>query len=178
MITVPQHLPFALSGGLSGILLSHGTFTIHSGLAVLAVMCLVSGYNTFNCAIDHNIDAINKPHRPIPSGILTPRAAIIYAGLLYSIGLILARVITPAFLCIYVGTVGLSIVYSLPPLQLKKRLLVNNVAATVLYGVLFPLLGWAVQPYNPVPLSYLLFFGLLGYGLSIAKDFEDVAGDA
>jgi geranylgeranylglycerol-phosphate geranylgeranyltransferase len=50
-------------------------------VALLAAL-VTGGGNILNDFFDLNVDRINKPRRPLPSGIITPRAALAWYGIL------------------------------------------------------------------------------------------------
>ncbi|WNI21247.1 SCO3242 family prenyltransferase [Streptomyces sp. ITFR-16] len=58
--------------------------------AVGASLCLYEAGMALNDWADRDEDAIDRPHRPIPSGRITPRAALTAAGALTGAGLALA----------------------------------------------------------------------------------------
>jgi geranylgeranylglycerol-phosphate geranylgeranyltransferase len=176
-VTVPEHMSLAIAGAFIGIAISGGVIDINAFLAFASLMLLVGGFNTFNGVTDFKIDLINKPYRPIPSGKITRRNASLFSLLLYFVGLVIAFNLTPQYFVIYSIATILSILYSLPPIRLRKRFLINSFSVTILYGLLCPLAGWSLMPVNPVPIFMLIFLLLFGFGLSITRDFEDYMGD-
>ncbi len=71
----------------------------------------------------------------------------------------------------------LAVLYSLPKINLKKRLVFGTLTANSLYTIIFPLIGWAAtgKPIFPTGLVIYLFF--FGIGIATLKDFEDIIGD-
>lgn len=61
-----------------------------TALAVGASLCLYEAGMALNDWADRDEDAVDRPHRPIPSGRITPRAALTSAGALTAAGLVLA----------------------------------------------------------------------------------------
>ncbi|WP_406457045.1 UbiA family prenyltransferase [Streptomyces sp. NBC_00876] len=61
-----------------------------TALAVGASLCLYEAGMALNDWADREEDAVDRPHRPIPSGRITPRAALTAAGGLTAAGLALA----------------------------------------------------------------------------------------
>ncbi|WP_327707816.1 UbiA family prenyltransferase [Streptomyces sp. NBC_00464] len=69
-----------------------------TALAACASLCLYEAGMALNDWADRDEDAVDRPHRPIPSGRITPRAALAAAGALTAAGLALAaRAGRPAF---------------------------------------------------------------------------------
>jgi geranylgeranylglycerol-phosphate geranylgeranyltransferase len=164
-------------GAFVGITSSGGIFNYSILLAFLSLAFLVAAFNTLNCVIDVNVDKINKPHRPIPSGKISGKNALIYSLILYAISLAIAYQLTIEFFLIILASTILTIFYSMPKVRFKKRFLVNNLTGGIFYGLLCPLAGWALTPVNPIPIYLIIFVFLLSLSLSLTKDFEDVIGD-
>ncbi|THA79442.1 prenyltransferase [Streptomyces sp. A0642] len=61
-----------------------------TALAVGSSLCLYEAGMALNDWADRDEDAVDRPHRPIPSGRITPRAALTAAGALTGAGLALA----------------------------------------------------------------------------------------
>ncbi|WP_405762691.1 UbiA family prenyltransferase [Streptomyces sp. NBC_01420] len=61
-----------------------------TALAMGASLCLYEAGMALNDWADRDEDAVDRPHRPIPSGRITPRAALTAAGALTAVGLALA----------------------------------------------------------------------------------------
>ncbi|MFJ8752782.1 SCO3242 family prenyltransferase [Streptomyces sp. NPDC102441] len=61
-----------------------------TALAVGASLCLYEAGMALNDWADREEDAVDRPHRPIPSGRVTPGAALVAAGALTAAGLALA----------------------------------------------------------------------------------------
>ncbi|OKJ04332.1 prenyltransferase [Streptomyces sp. CB01249] len=61
-----------------------------TALAMGASLCLYEAGMALNDWADRDEDAVDRPHRPIPSGRITPRAALTAAGALTGAGLALA----------------------------------------------------------------------------------------
>ncbi|WSM04332.1 UbiA family prenyltransferase [Streptomyces sp. NBC_01716] len=83
LFTVPGD---ALAGAASaGVRPNRGT-----ALAVGASLCMYEAGMALNDWADRDEDAVERPHRPIPSGRITPNAALAAAGGLTATGLLLA----------------------------------------------------------------------------------------
>ncbi|MEU6343102.1 SCO3242 family prenyltransferase [Streptomyces sp. NPDC046977] len=84
LFTVPGD---ALAGAAAAGTRPHrGTF-----LAIGTSLCLYHAGMALNDYADRDEDAVDRPHRPIPSGRITPAAALTAAGVLTVAGLALAR---------------------------------------------------------------------------------------
>ena len=178
-LTVPEFIPMGLTALIAGLVFSSHSFlpSINLLLALLSVVFVIAGYNSFNAIADKEIDGINKPFRPIPRKVISLKQALYASILFFSASLFLAFLINLVFFTVIVFTTLIAVLYSFPAVNLKRRFVLGTLSANLLYTVLFPLAGWALTPSNPVPwelVSFLFFFGL---GSAVLKDFEDVPGD-
>lgn len=66
------------------------------GLLVPAGVCLYAGGVVFNDVFDRHLDAIERPERPIPSGLATAKAAAVLGAILLLAGIFLAFLASPS----------------------------------------------------------------------------------
>jgi len=139
--------------------------------------------NALNQIYDLEIDRINKPKRPLPSGRLTLREAWIFTGVTYALALWLAWLVAPlgrreCFRIVVVATV-MTFVYSAPPFRTKRLGIWANVTIAIPRGVLLKVAGWsAVKTIVGLEPWYIgSIFGLFLLGASTTKDFADIEGD-
>lgn len=167
------------------------SITILHGLSVWAFMC---SWNALNDILDVEIDKLNQPNRPLPSGDISLNNAKILTAILMCFSL---------FCLVYAGYISSSIeegfenwapsiliwllaIFLLTnyesssnySLKLKDRGLPGNFAISLSVGmvILFGAAG-VFEPTEPRVLS--LFFIGLSYNLAreIVKDIEDMGGD-
>ena len=147
---------------------------------------LLAGYTqTINDYYDREIDAINEPYRPIPSGAIPlgqVKAQIwilLLAGLGVAYGLDLwAGHTTPVLLLLALGGSFVSYIYSAPPLKLKQNGWLGNYALGASYialpwwagQALFGQLTWTTA-------ILTLAYSLAGLGIAVVNDFKSVEGD-
>nr|WP_319374315.1 UbiA family prenyltransferase [uncultured Methanobacterium sp.] len=150
-----------------------GKFTLEALMAAVVVFVVTGAGNSINDYFDHKIDAINKPERPIPSGRISLKTALIYSISLFALGIILAFLIN-----ILLGIIALlsSILMIFYARDLKTKCLIGNMSISFLTGLCFVFGGIAV---NEILVSiYLGFFAfLMTMAREIVKDMEDVEGD-
>jgi 4-hydroxybenzoate polyprenyltransferase len=152
------------------------------GLLMAAVLNAAS--NALNQIYDLEIDRINKPRRPLPSGRLTMRAAHIFTAITYAIALMLAWMVAPGgrHECFWIVAVATAItfVYSAPPLRTKRLGIWANVTIAIPRGVLLKVAGWSAVKtvFGAEPWFIGAIFGLFLLGASTTKDFADMEGDA
>ncbi len=154
------------------------------GLAVAAALLANAASNAWNQAYDADIDRVNTPTRPIPSGQATVRGALLLghgcAVAALAVGALHAAVSgQPWFLgCVAAGVLA-TWIYSAPPLRTKQRTFGANVTIALPRGLLVPVAGWAVTaaPSTFEPFALGLVPGLFVLGAASTKDFADVEGD-
>ena len=159
-------------------------------LAALACMVmsgpLLAGYTqTLNDYYDREIDAINEPYRPIPSGAIPLQQVkaqiwvLLISGLAVAWGLDLwAGHSTPVLLLLALGGSFVSYIYSAPPLKLKQNGWLGNYALGASYialpwwagQALFGQLTWTTA-------LLTLAYSLAGLGIAVVNDFKSVEGD-
>ena len=85
----------ALMGVVAVLLVAliSGNFTISVIVACIIVFIFTGAGNAINDYFDHKIDAINKAERPIPSGRIALKTALIYSVSLFAISSIMAFII-------------------------------------------------------------------------------------
>jgi 4-hydroxybenzoate polyprenyltransferase len=140
--------------------------------------------NGLNQIYDLDIDRINKPKRPLPSGRLTMTGAWALTICSYVIALVLAWMVAPGgrhecFWIVVIATV-ITVVYSVPPFRTKRLGVWANLTIAIPRGVLLKVAGWsAVKTVLAVEPWYIGgIFGLFLLGASTTKDFADMEGDA
>jgi chlorophyll synthase len=147
---------------------------------------LMAGYTqTLNDFYDREIDAINEPYRPIPSGaisvpqVITQIVVLLLAGLGLSYGLDLwAGHEFPSMLCLTLLGAFLAYIYSAPPLKLKQNGWLGNYALGSSYIALPWWAGHALfGELNGTIVILTLFYSLAGLGIAVVNDFKSVEGD-
>jgi chlorophyll synthase len=171
---------------------SSGQFTwsledvLKSATCMLLAGPMLTGYTQIlNDYYDRDIDAINEPYRPIPSGAISlPQVIVqIWALLIGGIGIayLLDRWAGHDFPTITVLAIGgsfLSYIYSAPPLKLKQNGWLGCYALGASYIAIPWWTGHALfGDLNPTILILTLFYSLSGLGIAIVNDFKSVEGD-
>ena len=152
------------------------------GLTMAAVLNAAS--NALNQIYDLDIDRINKPRRPLPSGRLSLRDAWTFTLVTYAIALVLAWFVAPGgrHECFWIVVVAaiITVLYSAPPCRTKRLGIWANVTIAIPRGVLLKVAGWSsVKTVVGVEPWFIgAIFGLFLLGASTTKDFADMEGDA
>ncbi len=150
-----------------------GQFTFEVLMAAVVVFIVTGAGNSINDYFDHKIDAINKPERPIPSGRISLKTALIYSLSLFLVGIILAFSINFLLGMIAVLSSILMVFYAR---DLKTKCLIGNLSISFLTGLCFVFGGIAVgQIMVSIYLGFYAF--LMTMAREIVKDMEDMEGD-
>ena len=157
-----------------------------SAACMLLAGPLMAGYTqTLNDFYDREIDAINEPYRPIPSGAISiPQVVsqivfLLLAGVGLSYFLDFAAdhkfpIIT--ILCLFGAF--LAYIYSAPPLKLKQNGWLGNYALGSSYIALPWWTGHALfGELNLTIVILTLFYSFAGLGIAVVNDFKSVEGD-
>jgi len=130
---------------------------------------------------DRHVDAINEPHRPIPSGRIPGRWGLYIAIIWTVLSLMVAYTLGPwAFGAAAAGLL-LAWAYSAPPVRLKRNGWWGNAACGFSYEGLAWVTGAAVMAGGLMPDSRSLLLALLyslgAHGIMTLNDFKAVEGD-
>ncbi|MBM3326193.1 MAG: geranylgeranylglycerol-phosphate geranylgeranyltransferase [Calditrichaeota bacterium] len=142
-------------------------------IAALSAGLVAAGGNAVNDSFDVVIDRINRPYRPIPSGKITPAAA-----LLWGLWLMMCGAAAGFYLTLQLGLIALlvSIILVLYSLYLKSRPFWGNLSVA-LCGALAFIYGASAVGKMSAGLFPAIFALLVHLAREIVKDAEDEPGD-
>lgn len=173
-----------LSGGVAAIGAHPPTpFTWSVGLnlvlGTLMAATLNAASNALNQIYDLEVDRVNKPHRPLPSGRLSMSAAWTLTWIFAVLALVLAWLVDVQCFILASAAAVFTSIYSVPPLRTKARGAWANITIAIPRGVLLKVAGWSCVKtvVAPEPWFIGLIFGLFLLGASSTKDFADLEGD-
>ena len=130
---------------------------------------------------DREVDAINEPHRPIPSGRIPGRWGLYIALIWTALSLLLAAALGPWVLWAAVAGLALAWAYSAPPMRLKRNGWWGNSAVAISYEGLAWVTGAAVMSAHAMPDLRTFLLALLysagAHGIMTLNDFKSVEGD-
>jgi chlorophyll/bacteriochlorophyll a synthase len=149
------------------------------GLAIAGpLVCGTS--QAWNDWFDRHVDAVNEPHRPIPSGRI-PGSWGLYIGLAGMVfSLAVGAWLGPVTLAAVAVGLMLAWVYSAPPLRLKQSGWVGPAAVAACYEGLPWFTGAAVMLGHlpgPAILLILALYSVGAHGIMTLNDFKAVEGD-
>lgn len=171
----------AVAGTLIAYLALPETVQVHimyePFIVFLVVFFITGAGNAINDYFDIEIDRVNRPRRPIPSGRMSQTAAFIIALILFCTGIILSYWLGPA--CLFIAIFN-SILLFLYAYILKQTVLIGNIAVGYLSGSTF-LFGGALEIFEGTGImSVMILFllaGLATLAREIVKDIQDMEGD-
>lgn len=130
---------------------------------------------------DRHVDAINEPHRPIPSGRMPGRWGLRIAILWTLVSLAIAALLGTWVLGATALGLAMAWAYSAPPLRLKRNGWWGNSAVAISYEGLAWITGAAVMIGGMMPnWRILLLAGLYSvgaHGIMTLNDFKAIEGD-
>jgi homogentisate phytyltransferase/homogentisate geranylgeranyltransferase len=151
---------------------------------ILGICCnvFIVGINQI---ADVEIDRINKPNLPIPSGVLNLKQAKIIVLSSLVISLLLAFFISFYLFIIILLATGIGWAYSMPPIYLKRYHIGAALSISFVRGILLNAAGFLVFNYlvndvieMPLNVKILtLFIVVFSIGISWFKDLTDIEGD-
>ncbi|MBI1386067.1 MAG: chlorophyll synthase ChlG [Rhizobiales bacterium] len=169
---------------MCGVVSSGASFAEAWPLALLGILLagplLCATSQAANDWYDRHVDAINEPHRPIPSGRMPGRwglwIALIWSGLSLALGAALG-------IWVFVATaIGLALAwaYSAPPFRLKRNGWWGNAAVGACYEGL-PWFTGAAAVSASIPderiVAVAILYSIGAHGIMTLNDFKSIDGD-
>lgn len=166
-----------ISAWLGGMFASQGSVAnvidIRLLLVAISALVLLSAGNAINDYCDYDIDRINRPKRPLPSGRIRRRDALIFAIVLVAIGIWLGSLINR-------NATGIAILVCVALVSyafwLKRTPFIGNLVVSGLTGLTFIAGGVAIDSVKGtlIPATFAFLFTT---AREIVKDLEDTEGD-
>lgn len=157
-----------------------------AALCMLLAGPLLTGYTqVINDWYDREIDAINEPYRPIPSGLITENEVKVQVAVLLSLGFAVSALLDnlahhdwPVNVVLTLFGILVAFIYSAPPLKLKQNGWIGSYALGASYialpwwagQALFGQLDWKTM-------LLTMLYSIAGLGIAIVNDFKSVDGD-
>ncbi|MEM4699532.1 MAG: geranylgeranylglycerol-phosphate geranylgeranyltransferase [Candidatus Nezhaarchaeales archaeon] len=146
-----------------------------------AALCFVTGSALSGAAMaindyyDREVDLINEPTRPIPSGAVKPREALGLALLLILLGLAASSLTSLHCLALSLAAVLVAVGYAT---RGKSTGLPGNAMVSFCTALPFIYGGAAVDPLDPSPYLFASMAFLTNMGREVVKGIVDVVGDS
>jgi 4-hydroxybenzoate polyprenyltransferase len=167
---------FLLIGGF--LARQRGGFSQEIILGLIIYTALMGGVYILNQIMDIETDRINKKLFLLSAGYVPVWAAYLEMVLLWAAALILSLRFGPVFFVFIALSLVMGIVYSLRPIKLKGRPILDTLANGVGYGVINFAVGWLLCR----DFTWIMFLRFLPYFLGISAVFinttiVDLEGD-
>lgn len=177
----PPMWAFACGVVSSGVPILDNWMTALLGVLLAGpLVCAMS--QAINDWYDRHVDAINEPHRPIPSGRVPGLWGLYIAGIWSLLSLAVAAVLGAWVLVATVVGLVLAWAYSAPPLRLKRNGWWGNAACGFSYEGLAWVTGAAAMLGGKLPSSAILVLAVLysigAHGIMTLNDFKAIKGDS
>jgi geranylgeranylglycerol-phosphate geranylgeranyltransferase len=174
-ITRPVNAIAAGIAAMVAFLIATGTVIPAAFLLFVVATLITAAGNCINDYFDIEIDRVNRPERPIPSGLVGLPAARAFAVFLFLAGILVCFFTNALCITIAVFNSLLLIAYAA---FLKRTPLFGNITVSYLAASMF-LFGGALGGFpglsHGIPFAVMTFFAMLAREL--VKDGEDVEGD-
>jgi len=177
-LTRPPNAVLMFIAVLSGILLSDNkVFQPDKLLLSFATAYGLCGSSMgFNDYFDREVDKINAPWRPIPSGTISEFDAILASSILAVIGMISAA--ATSIPCLLVAAAAFTAAFAYNA-RLKKTGLLGNMVVSVVVAAPFIYGAVLSDGYiSPRLITFILPVYLSNLGREVIKGISDVEGDA
>jgi geranylgeranylglycerol-phosphate geranylgeranyltransferase len=136
---------------------------------------LTAASMAINDYYDREIDAVNEPNRPIPSGLIKPKEALAFAFILTAIGFVTAYLTN--ILCFLIAVIAWAVFVTYTTIGKRSGLPGNFLVSTC---VAIPFIYGSYTVANTIELNVLIFASmafLSNTGREITKGIVDVKGD-
>ena len=136
---------------------------------------LTAASMTINDYYDREIDAINEPNRPIPSGLIKPKESLVFAFALTTISFVAAYLTSIS--CFVIAIITWTIFATYTTVGKRSGLPGNFLVSTC---VAIPFIYGNVAVVNEVKLNVLVFVSMVflsNTGREVTKGIVDVQGD-
>ncbi|KPF64193.1 bacteriochlorophyll/chlorophyll a synthase [Bosea sp. AAP35] len=176
----PPMWAFACGVVSSGVSIVDNALVAALGIVLAGpLVCAMS--QAINDWYDREVDAINEPHRPIPSGRIPGRWGLYIAMIWTGLSLAVASMLGSWVLIATCLGLFLAWAYSAPPLRLKRNGWLGNAACGFSYEGLAWVTGAAVMLGGALPawpvLTLALLYSFGAHGIMTLNDFKAMEGD-
>jgi geranylgeranylglycerol-phosphate geranylgeranyltransferase len=171
----PANCLMAGLAAVTGLVIAGSLDLLAASTVFLAAFLVTGAGNAVNDYYDREIDAVNRPKRPIPSRRISPRDALILSSVLFAVGCLLATLASES--CLFIAILN-SVLLFFYARDLKAMPVAGNCCVSYLTGSTFLFGGAALGPAGaaanmfPAALSFLATMSR-----EIVKDIEDMEGD-
>lgn len=160
------------------LILKKGLFAQDVIYAFMISGISINSVYSLNSWFDRDIDAVNKPERPIPSGVISAQSALIYSALLT-----IAASVYPFFLNIpllskllFITIPFCGVLYSNPVFPFKKKMILSVFVTS--YLMVVPVaIGFTINHFMESNFYVPVYLFMYCLAVIPLKDIEDIQGD-
>jgi 4-hydroxybenzoate polyprenyltransferase len=155
-----------------------GGFTMDLVWGLVIYTFVLGGVYILNQIMDIETDRLNKKLFILSGGFITVKVAYIEMAVIWSLAILFSIKFGTVFLIIIVISMLMGVMYSLPPIKLKGKPILDTLANGIGYGMINFAVGWLlIREFDPS-----MFGRFLPYFLSICAVFinttiVDIEGD-
>jgi chlorophyll synthase len=168
-----------------GAVASGSSFKDHIGLIVLGLLLtgplVCASSQAVNDWFDREVDAINEPDRPIPSGRIPGNLGLKIAIVWSLLSICVSTLLGYWGLIATILAVLLAWAYSMPPIRLKNNGWLGNAACGFSYEGLAWITGAIVMTNGTLPpwetISLAILYSICAHGIMTLNDFKSISGD-
>ncbi len=147
-------------------------------LIFVSYTLLMGGAYIVNQITDRETDRLNRKLFLIADGFIPVKNAVVYTVVIEVISLILALFSGKEFLIIWFFSFLLSVAYSIPPVKLKGKPIVDMLANATGYGILNFLAGWvSAGKVGHEAILHAIPYVLSVGGVYMSTTIPDIEGD-
>ena len=155
-----------------------GNFTMDQVWGLVIYTCVLGGVYILNQIMDIETDRLNKKLFILSGGYVTIKAAYIEMAVLWILAVVLSIRFGAVFIVLIIISILMGIAYSLPPVKLKGKPIMDTLSNGVGYGMINFAVGWLLLREFELP----MFGQFVPYFLSICAVFinttiVDIEGD-
>jgi 4-hydroxybenzoate polyprenyltransferase len=155
-----------------------GRLTTDLVLGLLIYTFVLGGVYVLNQIMDIETDRLNKKLFILSGGYISVRAAYVEMAVLWILAVILSVKFGTAFIILIAVSIIMGVMYSLPPIKLKGKPVLDTLANGLGYGMINFAAGWLLYR----SFEWSMFLRFLPYFLSISAVFinttvVDIEGD-
>ncbi|RLF12195.1 MAG: hypothetical protein DRJ98_01140 [Thermoprotei archaeon] len=179
MIRAPNSVMTGLAVITGMLIASKGAWSLElfkrAALGFTTGFMLCAAAMAVNDYYDREIDMINEPERPIPSGLVKPKEAIIVAAILSFLGLVSSAAINIECLAVAVIALAVAIGYATAG---KATGAPGNVMVSFCVSLPFIYGGLTLEALDEALFVFASIAFLANMGREVTKGIVDVVGDA
>ncbi len=150
-------------------------------LTIFAFSLLMAGVHIINQIADIEADKKNSGFPLLAKGILSKKTAIIESVILFVIAIIIEFFVNNSaiVMILFISAIILGYIYSMPPIRLSGKPILDFLSNATGYGLITFFLGWICSnntDYKDMLVNALPYFFMMASG-SIASTIPDIKGD-